>query len=416
MAVLLAAMGVAIASAQSLSPGNTLDEARALIAQGVWFEAAGLLERYLQTRPDDIEARYELAQTLFRLGRYRDTVDAAQEVRRRRPDHEGARRLLIRVRTRLGGQLDWSRLDDVIEFARLCTRMESYDRARACYLHVLERHDDPSLRRELAAALSWANRPEEAAVQYLRYLERVPDDIEARYALGRVYNALGRLAEAEAELRRAATERPNFLPARVEWARTLIWLDHDDEADRLLADIIARDASAIEPRLLRARLLIRTDRPEEAYALLQEVTRLDPSHVEAREALKNLEENRRLEVARLRRRLRENPEHEADRQRLIEVLLETRRFGEAAREIDQMMGAWSDPALHERLAFLREAQRRDALRRVSRYWAVRDAATGVALDRLAAWTAAHPDDARAREAFMRAAARAGLATAGERRP
>ena len=407
-AVLLAVILAELATAQSPAPqGGALTEARALIEQGVWFEAVGLLERHLKTHPDDVEARFDLAQTLFRLERYREAVDAAQEVLARRPDHEGGQRLLIRIRMNLSGRLDWTRLDDVVEFARLCARMESYDRARACYLHVLKHRDDPAVRRELAAMLAWAKRYEEAAAQYRRYLDQRPDDAEARYALGCVYNALGRLPEAEAELRRAAGERPHFLFARVEWAKTLIWLNEDEAADRLLAEAIARDATSIEPRLWRARLFLRHGRVEEAHTLLQEILRLQSDHAEARALLKDLEESRSLEIARLRRRLRENPDREDDRQRLIELLLETRRPGEALREIEQWTGRRpADFALQERLVQLREAQRRAVLERVIRYCAERDPVTGVTVERLAVWTRAHPDDARAREMYARAEQRA----------
>ena len=85
-AVLLAVILAELATAQSPAPqGGALTEARALIEQGVWFEAVGLLERHLKTHPDDVEARFDLAQTLFRLERYREAVDAARRRRRVRP-------------------------------------------------------------------------------------------------------------------------------------------------------------------------------------------------------------------------------------------------------------------------------------------------------------------------------------------
>ncbi|HPF35414.1 MAG TPA: porin family protein [Candidatus Krumholzibacteria bacterium] len=69
--------------------------------------------------------------------------------------------------------------------------------------------DDPDMRRGLALALSWANRPGEAAQLYRTLLAEDPADAESRAGLARCLLWDQRLREGFAELRRAEAQDPD---------------------------------------------------------------------------------------------------------------------------------------------------------------------------------------------------------------
>ena len=413
---LLAAAAPVLASGQGERPAHHWPDESAyfrgleLMHRGVLFEAARLIEQHVAAHPDDVPATYDLGRVFFRLGRDHDALEALLSVLERAPDHTRAQRLLVRVRMRLGRNLDWSKPADVLEFARICTRLGNYDRARACYDHLLRERPTPALRMEYGQMLAWAGRYEEAILQFDALLEEVPGDADVLHQKGRALIALGRVEDAERILRDLVNRAPERTDARIDHARTLIWLTRDGEAEAQLRQVLTRDARDVEPRLLLAELFMERNRIEDAYAMYREILSIEPDHARALRAVGELERSPLLEIARLRRRVREDPRRTAERARLVDLLLDTGRPGEAIRELETWAAIADDATLREELQRLRARRRARTHAAVRERAAARDPATGLPPVRIAGWVDRHEDDGQARIRRDQALWRAGQAS------
>lgn len=374
-----------------------LARARRLNEQGYWFEAVGALTEHVRNQPDDLDARYELARALFRLGNYGEAVETAMAL----PENDevyGPQRqyLLMRLRMRAARDIDWDDPRDLLRFARLCGRMGSYERAGRMYRRLLADRDDPGLRHEYALLLMWAGEHDRATREWVRVIENSPEDADARHQLARAHIALGQLKEADAALAGALRLRKDAPSIRLDLARLRIWQGQTAEAESILDTLTAQRHEPVETGLLRAELLLRMSRVEEAHMLLQEVAAAAPDEPRVRRMLQDLSASRRVDIARLRRRLEAHPDRETDRIGLIDLFLEVQRPGAALREMITLAGQRpNDPLLQERIRRLRNQQHR-AVREWTRQVArslTPDAGTTV--DALIEWIARHPDDRQA---------------------
>lgn len=372
--------------------GVALRRARERLDRGHWFEAVELLSTHLEAEPDDHEARYLLARGLFRLERFDDAVEETLKLPAEALPHGSRRRyLLLRLRMQRVRQLDWNDHDAVLAFARLCARMESYDRAVQAYRYLLSKAENPDFRRELATMLFWSGQYDEALNSWSRYVEDRPDDASARHGLGQVLIALGRIEAAERELAHALRLEPQVEAVRLDYARVMIWLDRLDQADRLLQALMATGTHPVEARLLRADLWLRQNRVEDAYALLLEAAADAPDDQRLQQRLRNLEQSRRLELAILRRRIDANPEQAEDHLRLIDMLLEMQRPGAALRAFNRLpASARRETEIRARIERLRAHQQRSIMRLVRE--AAFDRRMQPAPERLLAWIDRNPGD------------------------
>ncbi len=119
-----------------------------------------------------------------------------------------------------------------------------------------------------------------------RFVELVPERVEAREQLGSLLRSLGRLEEAERELRRAVAESPaGATGVRVALADTLIARGSLPEAEALLDGVLARERDSRAALLAQARLKQAQDRGGEALALLEAVAEAGGNDQEALLAL-----------------------------------------------------------------------------------------------------------------------------------
>lgn len=389
--------------------GSGIARARYLVEQGNWFEAASVLREHLADNSDDTGSRYDLADVLFRLGKYPEAAEEALAVPVDDPVY-GLRRqhLLMRLRMRAARELNWNDSGEILGFARLCARMGSYERSGRAYRRLLTDRDDPDLRREYATMLMWAGDHETAARQWTRYIEAVPADGDAYHRLARVYMSQGWLTEAESALRQSLRLQPAAPAVRLDMARVWIWQNETVRADRELMDLLAQGHDPIETGLLRCELLLRLSRVVEAHELLEEVVRMAPQNAGAQRLLRELNESRRVEIAQLRMELAERPEMEEERRRLIDILLEVRRPGAALREMQELyFYRPGDPVLGDRIRRLKAQQRLTVQELMSTMFSSFTSLSGSAMELMAAWIEQHPDDQRAADLLADALKRIG---------
>ncbi len=373
------------------------ERAQRLLAEGVVSEAATVLTHYLRDHANDIGARYDLARILFDLEQYAESFNQLLLIPADDPAYGMARKhLLMRLRMSVARDLDWSDADAVLAFARLCSRMGSYERSARAYRRLLATTSTPTpgLQREYAAVLGWSGDAESAAREWDRYLRMAPEDMDAWHQLARTDMALGRLDDAQRHLESVLERQPGNVAVMLDLARVRIWLGDTKSADRILADLLARNHEPVDVGILRSELLLRLGEVEAAYDVLHHVLKHAPGERRATQMLQELETSRRIDIARLRRRISQEPDNESDRIRLIDILLALDRPGAALREMVALAELRPDDAgIAERIAELEARQQRDIVRMMRRMAGIHG--SDRRLEMLKDWYSRHPGDLRA---------------------
>lgn len=155
---------------------------------GRFDAAADAYTRYLEERPDAIQARARLGNAYIRQKQFDRALAAFERVRQADPDNVP---VLVNIGT-----------------AHL--RLAQFDEAARTMQAALERDPERGTARfGLAYAHFAAQRPAEAIPHFERFVQKVPDSFNGRYFGGSALMAAGRDAQALPELRRAAALRPD---------------------------------------------------------------------------------------------------------------------------------------------------------------------------------------------------------------
>jgi len=376
---------------------GSFERALELLDKGVVLEAINELELFVAVHPDHEQARMELARTLNRVKRDRRTAEEAANVLRINPDNAEARRLLTRIRIKLGRDLDRRDPVAVLDYARLCARPETYDRAADFYRLYLELDDDPLIHMEFAKVLYWAERYDEAKRHLEIYLASKPEDPQMRALLGQIDVAMGSFGEAVEQYRLSLLIRPGDIDLQLKLARALMWDGQDAEAEVLLNTIHKRSADYDEPLMLLASIARVQGRVQEEYALCQEVLKATPDHGEALARVAELRRGNRLEIAICQDRLLIDPSDTETRRRLIDYYLVDERFGEAIPHLEVLNS--QDPHDLEALAelrFSREEEGRRSLAAVAAFHEHDAKALADEITRVGLWVRDNPNDYRSR--------------------
>jgi tetratricopeptide (TPR) repeat protein len=243
-------------------------------------EAKTALQQSLEGRPDAIEPRFMLGETLLQLQEYQSAARELGRVVRDQPDHHDAQRDLGVVLIELGP----NHYDDGIAALR-----------RAVALAPANPHDRISLGR----ALERTEQFELALREYARAAELAPERAETWYYLGRLQWQQGELAAAEGSLRRCLGLEPDHALAHFALGNVLRRLGRRDQA---LAELrrhqqlqpgrgerspsgLSEQPEALEARIERGRELFQQGAHAEAQATLLPVLRVCGAHLPAATAL-----------------------------------------------------------------------------------------------------------------------------------
>ena len=321
--LLLAAVAVGV------DRGGSLKRSRRLLKQWVIFEAIHELEMFVAEHPDHEEARMELARTLHRVKRERRTAEEAAHVLRINPDNSEARRLLTRIRIKLGRDLDRTDPVAVLDYARLCTRPETYDRAADFYRLYLDLDDDPLVHMEFAKMLYWAERYDEARAHLETYMAYKPDDVDMRQLLGRIVGSMGDYESAAKAYRQCLEVRPNDMDIQLDLARALMWSGQEEEAEKMLKEISRRSAEFDAPLILLASIARIQGRVQDEYDLYKTVLETNPNNKEAQKRVAELEAGNLLAIAVYTDRLVSYPEDDETRRKLVDLYRSEERYAQA---------------------------------------------------------------------------------------
>lgn len=217
--------------------------------------------------PNDLEARFNLAETLHQLGRFEEEVEELRSLLDTAPETAKAHTNLGNTLLILGDE------------ANALTHLE-----RAATLEP----KSPEASFNLANALARRGRLEEALERYDQSLALRPVYPAAHLNRGIALSRLGRHEEEIAAYRRALEEDPAYAQAHYNLALALA--RQGQLVPALLAIEKARDLAPLPPVLtVRARLLRTAGRKNEAVVAYQELLRREPQwaagHAELAELL-----------------------------------------------------------------------------------------------------------------------------------
>lgn len=318
------------------------DRAQMLLAQGVWMEAADALTAHLEAHPDDAVARMQLATLLFQLNRDRAAADQASLLYDHEGQHAEARRLLIRIRSRLAQSLDPKNPEDLLHFARLARLLGNIDRAAQAFRAVLALKPNPDVMLELARMYYWDGRLSDAAGPYRDYLEVRPKDYRVRQELGQLLNAARRHADAVEEYRLALYQVGRDADLEMEYGRSLLWNDQADEAMEVFDGILRVHPAHIPARLQRAGIFNTREQYMEAYSDYREILRIQPDQPDAAYRVFEYEHSRVLEIERCRAQLVRQPADVEMRRALIRIFTEQERWADVAKEMQTFLLLYPD--------------------------------------------------------------------------
>jgi tetratricopeptide (TPR) repeat protein len=376
---------------------GSYDRALELLDQGVVFEAIHELELFVNVNPDHEPARMLLARSLHRVKRERRTAEEAAHVLRINPDNAEARRLLTRIRIKLGRDLDRTDPVSVLDYARLCSRPETYDRAADFYRLYLELDDDPLIHMEFSKVLYWAARHADAKLHLEVYLQSKPDDADMRALLGRICGAMGDFESAVKQYRLCLAIRPDEIDTQLELARALMWNGQETEAETLLKDVRQRSVEYDTPILLLASIARVRGRVQEEYSLYKSALEANPDNEVALKRVAELETGSLLEVAACQNRLMSEPEDTVTRRQLVDIYLAEKRYGEAIPHLEVLNTQVPDDLKSvEELRFAREEEGRRAMAAVAGFRVHQGVLLDAEIERMTTWIERNPNDFKSR--------------------
>jgi tetratricopeptide (TPR) repeat protein len=277
---------VAARTYDRLNPDLAILEGRIRLGLEQTAEARRLFESVLATQPNNLEARFGLAELDISLGHRREAATRYLESLRARPDstkallslavleeHEGNREAAMAY---LEQALRYHTYDPEVHYTagRLALEVGEAERAER-YLRTAVALEESSVeaRRLLAQALMALGRPGEAITTIRQVLDVEEDDPLVRYTLGRAYEAQGSMGDAIRELARVLQLRP------------------DDEIARFALENLALEKLPINDpvrqkyggyHVQRGRLLEERNFLDRALLEYRRALRLDPEAKEAR--------------------------------------------------------------------------------------------------------------------------------------
>jgi tetratricopeptide (TPR) repeat protein len=241
-----------------------IDLANALYGQRHVDEAIAQLRKALETNPDDLLARSNLATYLCDQGRVDEAMTHCWKVLEIDPQWADAHNVLGNA-LRLQGKLD----EAVAEYRKALKIAP--DRAAT--------HNNFGL------ALRDQGHIAEAIDQFRRALELNPRLAVAYNSLGLTLHSQGQVAEALEQFRKAVEVNPGFARAHFNLARILIRLGQTDEAMAECRRTLELDPKMPEAYGALARMLADRGQPDEAIGLLGKALQIESDRPDDRYTL-----------------------------------------------------------------------------------------------------------------------------------
>jgi Flp pilus assembly protein TadD len=227
-------------------------------------EATAVLESFIQSAPENLHTRTELAKIYQRQGKMTEAEAVLGEIL----------------------ELDSRNLQARTELAKIYQHQGNFLAAETALRKVLElQPNDINSRTELARAYQKQNRLPEAETLLLQVLSIRRNDLNSRNELAKIYHRQGKFPEAESILRELLQLDKGNIRARTELAKIYQRLGKLDEAEAVLKVVLTLSENDLNSRTELAKIYQRQGKLAEAEALLMELLRLEPDNLQARTEL-----------------------------------------------------------------------------------------------------------------------------------
>lgn len=295
-------------------------------------ERAAELRELIESVPDQIEPRLELARVLARMEREDEAAEQFEKAYSLQPDDP----------------------DLVLAYARFLAGLGRAEEAEEFYLAYLEEEPDPAIRHEMLNVILTPGMGymedehyERAAEYYREVVERYPEELHLRLQYARMLSWAERFEESLGAYRSYLAEKdePNI---RLEMIRVLAWSEQYAEAARLLLRKLEEDPENIEALVLLADIYRWNDDLDSAVEHYQRALEVEPDYESALAGLEEVEkmrelrreEARRFSISVMEERYRENPEDLEIRLQLARLYVAAGRHGEAREHFEFYLRHW----------------------------------------------------------------------------
>ena len=238
------------------------------------------LTRYLQTRPNDLQARLSRGYVWERFLYFADALEDYRKAVELHPESERAR----------------------FKVAETLLIVGTPSEALSQYQWLAQRRPDrPEVKLGLARSQRMLGETEEARRLLTSLLVSAPESGEVLWELGQLELDAGRAAEAKPWLLKAVQAMPHDRRIAYSLSRCLVALGEEEEAEKINSQIAKIDADLRRLDELRQAIMerpndaslrceggmifLRSGEQEEGVRWLRQALRIDPKHQEARSAL-----------------------------------------------------------------------------------------------------------------------------------
>lgn len=323
--LILILASVAIAQAQSFSSApHDFMMARLAADEGDFDGALALIDKVLQSSPDDPVLLYERASILIDARKLERAESELRKLLRMYPQFYDGQRLMGRLLLdRSGG--DRQKIEEAMLHLRAA---------------LAARPDDLATGMTIAQILMGSDRAAEAERVMAGLVERFPDHRAVNYSYAQILTKLERGAESRIYLERVVAADPSYSPAVIQlvdiYQKESEWL----RAAELLELLIEQDPANLEVQRQQAVFYLRAGESEKARVRLEELLRVDRSDDRTRfflaEALNDMQEHGAAEEI-YRSLLKEKPEGLDVLISLGLNLMAQRKFDEAAATFETLL-------------------------------------------------------------------------------
>lgn len=323
--LILVLASVAFVQAQNFSTAaHEFVMARLAADEGDFDRALALLDKVLQSSPDDPVLLYERASVLIDARKLDRAESELRRLLRIVPQFYDAQKLLGRLLLdRSGGERE--KVEEAMVHLRAA---------------LAARPDDLATGLTIAQILMSSERVAEAERVVAGLVERFPDNRAVNYSYAQILTKLGRGNESRIYLERVVSADPSYSPAVIQlvdiYQKEGEWL----RAAELLGFLIEQDPANLEVQRQQAVFYLRAGESAKARARLEDLLRVDRSDDRTRfflaEALNDMQEHGAAEEI-YRSLLREKPDALDILISLGLNLMAQRKFAEASATFDAVL-------------------------------------------------------------------------------
>ena len=292
-ALLSLMVAVVCLTAVAAQPSGRFEQALMLFRQKDYTEAAAALSAVVATEPGRVEARLWLGKSFINLGRFSEAEAELRRFTLERPANDEGCYLLAYTLFRQGrareslavyeqaANLKAPTADDLKIIGLNYGLLGNYDQA-ANYLTRAVAADPDNLEARYYLGRVWftLNRFAEAIKEFRAVLQRDPQHVKAQNNLGQALEGQNDTAGALAAYRRAVeldsrSQKPGELPL-LNLGALLLQKNEITEAISILTRAVAVNPASAQARFQLARAYLRQERLADAERELEAAVKLDP--------------------------------------------------------------------------------------------------------------------------------------------